>query len=310
MPRMRVAKSIEINAAAQQVFDTVADFRTWPKWSPWLCVEPDARITISTPADSVGSTYAWDGELVGAGELEHRQLDRGRMIRDVIRFRRPFRSTASVDFDLESTGSGCRLTWRMDGSLPWFLFFLCSQMETFIGMDYERGLRMLKEFIETGRVLSRTVIRGVEPVGPMRMAGIRKTCRFEEVLASMAEAMSEATEKFAQHGLPMDGRPTTVYRKVDFKKRTFDFVSGFILADPVQDVPSELASASCPAIRALVVEHHGRYDHLSNSWNAGYHFARCKDLKLSKLPAFEIYTTDPGSTPDENLQTDIYIPLR
>lgn len=310
MPRIHVARSIEINATPQQVFDTVADFRTWPKWSPWLCAEPDARITVSNPADSVGSTYAWDGELVGAGELEHRQLDPGRMIRDVIRFQRPFRSTASIGFDLESTGSGCRLTWRMDGSLPWFLFFLCSQMETFIGMDYERGLRMFKEFIETGRVLSRTVVRGIESAGPVRMAGTRKSCRFEEVSASMEEAMSEATEKFAQHGLPLNGRPASVYLNVDFKRRTFDYIGGFLLPDSVRDVPSGVASVSCPAIRALVVEHHGRYEHLANAWNAGYLVARCRKLKLSSRPAFEIYANDPGSTPEGELRTDIFIPLR
>lgn len=45
-------------------------------------------------------------------------------------------------------------------------------MKTFIGMDYERGLKMLKEWIETGTVLSKTNARGIETVRPMRMAGI------------------------------------------------------------------------------------------------------------------------------------------
>ena len=68
-------------------------------------------------------------------------------------------------------------------------------MEVFIGMDYERGLKMLKEWIETGQVLSKTTIPGVESVGPLRMAGVRKTCPISEVGPSMGAAFAEATQK-------------------------------------------------------------------------------------------------------------------
>ena len=55
-------------------------------------------------------------------------------------------------------------------------------------MDYERGLRMLKEWIETGEILSETTIRGIETVGPLRMAGVRKTCPVSEIGTSMKAA--------------------------------------------------------------------------------------------------------------------------
>ena len=35
----------------------------------------------------------------------------------------------------------------MRGALPWFLFWMRPAMETFIGMDYERGLKMLKDWL-------------------------------------------------------------------------------------------------------------------------------------------------------------------
>ena len=41
-------------------------------------------------------------------------------------------------------------------SAAFFLFWMRRQMELFIGMDYERGLKMLKEWIETGQILSTT----------------------------------------------------------------------------------------------------------------------------------------------------------
>lgn len=310
MPRFQVVRSIEISASPDQVFEIVADFRTWPKWSPWLCVEPEAGITISNPANAVGSTYAWDGELVGAGELEHLALERGRSIRDAIRFQRPFRSSSSVGFELEPVAAGTRLTWKMDGSLPWFLFFLCSQMELFIGMDYERGLRMFKEFVETGQVLSRTIIRGTERIGPLRMAGIRRSCPFDEIGASMDAAVAEAREAFSRHGFSDEGQAITFYHKVDLRKKTFDFTSGFVIPDSLGSLPGNLVMHTIPVIKSLVVEHHGRYEHLSNSWNAAYHYARFRKLKLSRRPAFEIYINSQEQTPVEHLLTEIYVPIQ
>ena len=39
MPVFPVRKSIRIAAPAQQVYDLVRDFKSWPEWSPWLIAE-------------------------------------------------------------------------------------------------------------------------------------------------------------------------------------------------------------------------------------------------------------------------------
>ena len=77
MPAFEVQRSIVINAPPEKVFDTVVDFGTWTTWSPWLCAEPEAEVTVSEDPSSVGSTYEWTGEIVGAGIIEHRQLEPG-----------------------------------------------------------------------------------------------------------------------------------------------------------------------------------------------------------------------------------------
>ena len=193
MSRYHVQRSIQINADCEKVFETVADYRTWTTWSPWLCAEPDAQVNVTQDSSSVGSVYSWKGEIVGEGEIEHHRLQPGRLIEDEIRFIKPFRSRSQVSFELESAGESTQITWHMHGSLPWFLFWMRSQMEVFIGMDYERGLRMLKEWIETGQILSKTRIRGVEPVGPLQMAGVRKTCSLSEIGPSMEAAFADVT---------------------------------------------------------------------------------------------------------------------
>jgi effector-binding domain-containing protein len=185
-----------------------------------------------------------------------------------------------------------------------------SMMELFIGMDYERGLMMLKEWIETGQILSQTKIHGVRSVGPLRMAGVRKTCPRTEVGPSMKTACAEATQKFAEHHLPTDGQAISVYHKFDMKADTFDYTSGFVLPESVDSVPAALSSWSIPQTQALSVEHIGSYKHLGNGWSAAHQFARYKKLKQSKVGTYEIYHNDPKETSPAELRTEIFLPLK
>jgi effector-binding domain-containing protein len=310
MPRLYVQRSGQIDASTDRVFEAVADFGTWTRWSPWLCVDPDAQVDITPHAASVGSVYSWKGELVGEGEIEHLRLVPGQLIEEQLRFVKPFRSQAYVTFGLEPAGEGTKITWTMEGSLPWFLFWMRGQMERFVGMDYERGLKMLKEWIETGTVLSRTTIRGVEPVGPLRMAGVRETCSIRDIGASMESSFCRATEELGRYNLPTDGQIISVYHKMDLKARTFDYTSGLIIPEAAGPLPEELASWSIPATKAVAVEHVGSYDHLGNAWNAGFQYVHAKKLKPGKGAPYEIYVNCPDETAPADLRTEVFIPLK
>lgn len=310
MPRYHVQRSIHINASTDRVFDVVADFGTWTTWSPWLCADKNAQVNVSEDASSVGAVYSWKGEIVGQGEIEHWQLQPGRLIEDEIRFVKPFRSQSQVSFEFESAGEGTKITWHMNGALPWFLFWMRSQMEVFIGMDYERGLKMLKEWIETGQILSKMEIRGVESIGPLQMAGIRKTCSIGDAGPSMEAALCEVSRKLTQHGVTDVGEVMSVYHKLDFKAKTFDFTSGLTVPASTDAAAKGLSSWSIPEMKALAVEHIGSYDNLGNPWSAAMQFARYKKLKLSKVGGFEIYRNDPQVTAPADLRTDIFLPLR
>lgn len=308
MPKYHVQRSIEIDASPEQMFDAVADFSKWTVWSPWLCAEPEAEVNVTGEPSSVGAVYSWKGEVVGQGEIEHLNLERGILIEDEIRFLKPFRSRSSVSFDLDEAGSGTRLTWHMRGSLPWFLFWMTPMMEVYIGMDYERGLRMLKEWIETGEILSRTVNQGVVSVGPIRMAGIRKKCQLKDVGSQMQNVLCEVKEKFDQHGVEPTG-VITVYHTANLKTQMFDLTVGLMIAESASP-PPELSTWSIPEVKALCVQHHGRYEHLGNPWSSAHQIVRYRKLKQSKVGAFEIYRNDPDETDPADLHTDIYLPLR
>jgi len=310
MPKFHVHRSTVINDTPENVFAKVADFGTWPIWSPWLCAEPSAQMTIPEDASSVGAVYSWKGEIVGEGEMEHIQLQSPRLVENEIRFTKPWKSRSDVSLELEPSGDGTKITWHMNGAMPWFMFWMIPQMEVFIGMDYERGLKMLKELIETGTILSKTNVRGVESVGPLRMAGIRKTTSIQQIGESMKEAFCQAEEAFKKHGLPIEEAGISVYHKFDMKAGTFDYTAGWLLPESAGDAPAEMASWSIPTLQALRVDHVGSYDNVGNAWSTAHQVSRYKKLKQSKVGTFEIYRNDPGETAPADLQSEIYLPLK
>lgn len=310
MPKFSVAEHTHIQAPPERVFEVVADFRTWTTWSPWLCSEPNAKVTIGDDPNSVGSIYEWNGDVVGAGEIEHKKLQPGSRIVEELRITRPWSSKSDVTFDFEPKDGGTNITWTMHGSLPWFMFWMKKMMISMIGMDYERGLKMLKEYIETDKVTSKTTVHGVKPVGPIRMVGVRKKAKLQDIGSSMDEAIAETERKLGTTSIPHEGQTIAVYHCMDMATRTLDYTAGIMVHDPDAKVDG-LASWSLPESNALSVEHVGCYAHLGNAWSAAHSHLRHRKLKQkARAGTFEIYRNTPEDTAPADLITDIFLPVK
>jgi len=310
MPVYHVARTIEIKAPPDQVFEVLADYGSWTSWSPWLLADPDAKISVSTPANQTGSTYAWEGLVTGQGELRHRKLIPGQLVDDELHFIKPFKTTCATSFELQPTAAGTRLTWNMQGSMPWFLFWMIPAVKTFVGMDYQRGLNMLKDWIETGSIPSRVEVRGNQPIGPLRVAGIADSTPVHTVGNKMEQTFAEARAEFAKAGL-QPGTPVSVYTRFRVKQGMFDYLSGFELTSG-QQLPAgtRLRLWELPSGQAFQVRHIGSYSHLGNAWSAANQIVRHKKLKQKSCGTLEIYRNGPGEVPEPELVTDIYLPLK
>jgi effector-binding domain-containing protein len=309
MPVVQVSRGIEIDRPPEEVFDAVVDYSTWTSWSPWLQIERGADVSIYGEPSSVGAVYRWEGELVGSGEMEHRVLNRPGEIEDELRIRKPFKTRSTVRFVVDPLPHGSRLTWVMDGRLPWFLFPMRSSMETFIGMDYERGLQMLKDHIETGHVLSQTDVVGVESVPHRVVMGLRDSCPRDQVGPVMERVFGEVKSQFAKVAPQADREMISVYHPCDMKQGCFDFTCGLnVTEEEIEGLP-DFTKCDLPAGRALHVRHTGSYKHLGNAWSGAYQYARYSKLKPLNRDAYEVYANDPSVTPESEWLTELYVPV-
>lgn len=311
MPKYQVEKSISIQSTPEQVYALVADFNTWTSWSPWLLVEPNATVTVSPNANSVGSLYKWDGDITGSGEVEHKRLEASRTIEEELRFLKPFKSTCQVIFAIAPDRGMTKLTWTMNGKMPWFLFFLLPMMKTFLGMDFQRGLNMIRDIIENGKVRARSESMGVQSTPAIRMAGIVGSCAVDSVGPALDAAMGEAEKEFRLAGVQSNQPMVCVYTHFHIKKGRFEYICGYMLPEGVTLKPgTKLKEWSQPAGRAMQVKHTGSYLHLGNAWYVATQLARKEKLKQCKSGTYEIYRNSPEQTAEEALVTEIYLPLK
>ena len=115
MPAFHVTASIRINRPLDEVRGVIADFNSWPTWSPWLRMEPKATVEYHGEVGEVGHGYRWAGMKVGSGEMAWRELSDKQLLADLT-FIKPFTSKADVGFTLTDHGDSTEVEWSMDSS--------------------------------------------------------------------------------------------------------------------------------------------------------------------------------------------------
>lgn len=311
MPAFAVSESIDISASVEQTRAALIDYQEWPKWSPWLCAEPDAALEFRGSAGEIGHGYNWDGKVVGAGGMDLTGVKPDSLIMD-LNFLRPFKSSAKVDFSLQAVSdSSTRVTWAMDSKLPFFMFFWVDMFKKMIGNDYQRGLKLLKQYIETGDTQCKIEVVGVEEVTSIRYAGLNSDSTLEK-LGEVTESMLPAIhQKVQAGGIPIEGPPLNIYHKFNMKTHACNLSVAVPIAEGAQIDTVECQAGETGTGKALKVKFFGDYQHLGNAWSAGMMHQKALKLKTDKNRApYEVYVGDPAKESGKDCLTEIYLPVR
>jgi len=313
MPALATEASLRIDAPMMRVSEAITDFHGWPSWSPWLYIEPGAKVDYRGEPGTTGHGYSWTGERVGAGSMSLASVTPDRIEMDLT-FLKPFKSTAAVAFDLKKSGSSTDVTWQMNSSLPFFLFFMRDSMVAMIRADYDRGLLMLKDILEQGSLPSSTVSMGIVDMPEVAFVGHGGTTSMKQLGDAIAKSYGIAASAIHEAGNAIGGQPFTQYHKLNKKASTCLYTAPLPLSKPLAsgvtiDLPAVAGHRA--ACRALKVVHTGAYRHIGNAWSTLQAELKASKLKPGKSPPpFEIYRNDPDTTPEGELITEIFMPLR
>lgn len=212
---------------------------------------------------------------------------------------------------METKGNQTEATWVMDSSLPFFMFWMKKMMQTYIGMDYERGLRLLKDYVEDGKVHSKLNFTGKETLSEQEYIGIYTSCTMETMGKKMAEDMPRIMEFMNKNGIEVSGAAFTQYSKWDLMKNKMEYTSGVPVKSIPENLPEGFTSGKLPSTPVYTLEHVGPYQHLGNAWSTLYNMQRSKEIPVNKkINPFETYHNNPNEVSDQELITRIHFPLK
>ena len=228
-----------------------------------------------------------------------------------IRFIKPFKSKSDVFWFIEDKEDASTITWGMKGKMPFFFKFMAKNMEPWIGMDYERGLKMIKDLLEKGSIASQINIHGVDQIPEAKYLGLKASCKMQDVGSSMQKTFGQLHEYTDSNAIETN-KALAVYHNFDFKNPNCEYTAGVVTDADIKNTGSELFISKTNSQKAVKVIFTGDYNHLGNAWSAAYAYARNKRLKVKKgADPIEFYLTDPQKEPDHSKWiTEVYLPIK
>jgi effector-binding domain-containing protein/carbon monoxide dehydrogenase subunit G len=318
---VHVQRSIAIAAPPETVFDLLNSFKRYNEWSPWYDYDPAARYTYSGPSAGVGARMEWVSQKqeVGSGSQEITASEPPRRVAVHLEF--TGQSPADAHYDIAPDGAGTRLTWGFDAdfgrNIPYRYFGLF--LDSLVGEDFEKGLARIKSLAESDAQQSRPaapVEPTVEQVSARELVSVEGTTSLDP--AAVAQALEQAFATInaflAANGLQQNGAALAITRFYD------ESGWGFEAAVPVAGTPEAKARAARAAAkgirigpgyagRALKSVHVGPHSTLPETYQRLEDYAAEKGLDSNGRP-WEQYVTDPRKTPEEQLRTEVYMPVK
>jgi len=308
MPVFRVSRSITIGRPAHEVFRSLMDFRRWKEWSPWFLSDPKCTIHYFSDSDGMG----WEGSVSGKGEIRLGLSEEDQKLRFLLVLYRPHRSRSEVTFEIEKLGTDqCELRWSSDGALPFFVFWLKSMMEALVGDDVERGLVMLKDYLEKGSRQFELEFEGKTQVEQIKWIGIRRKCNKPDMGFRISQDHQTLQIWTDHNSTRRVGAPLAIYHKWNIQQQWFIYTAAVPVEELTGSIPSGFVTGQIPAMNVYSIHLNGSYKYLPNAWATGVMHGRAGIYKPNRQhPPFEQFENRPDIVDDSILDTRLFFPCK
>ena len=149
--QVEIKRDIEINASTAVIHKYVNNLDNWPKWSPWLELDPSIQTTIGEINAGVGASQSWSGSS-GGGQLTFTEssIDKG-VLYDMSFEGDPILYQAGLSY--QSKGTKTLVTWTMRGEMEPIIIgnYFALLMDFLVGDSFVTGLEKLKNISETNQ---------------------------------------------------------------------------------------------------------------------------------------------------------------
>ena len=148
------------NSNIETIRRSLTEYKSWVHWSSWLQMEEDVTLIYRGKVSEVGSSYAWAGNVIGAGSMEVLDTSSHTMLMKLVSVK-PYLFEALLRFSFEKYSNDIHLTCAIEiTTQPW----TNRHIQSLLTRECQQGLLLLKGYIEEGSVASLSEIEGVCPL--------------------------------------------------------------------------------------------------------------------------------------------------
>ncbi len=309
LPRkIRVERSLVIDASAKSVFDKLNTLKSWDKWSPWLTLDKNAQIGFSGPESGIGAKIEWisKNKNIGNGTAFIIGCLPNDSISFILDFGKKGKSTGCFRFVKENQGTKVLWSIETDLGLNPISRWVGLLSDRLVGPDLEKGLLNIDTLMHSIQSLNKYEVLEIE-VATHVLLSMRDTAS----PATMNQKMTMMFEKISKflklHHLSPTAAPTTIFHT--FAATKFD-IETCIPISSVVSAPHWLNCYEVAAQKAIMVKHFGSYKRITEAYDAIQTYLKDENMEVNGS-GWEEYITNPYLEADSSKwQTNIYFPVK
>lgn len=316
-----VNRTRTLKAPVDVVYSNVSDYKNWEEWGPWKEEDPSMTFTYDEKTKGVGASYSWSGAQ-GNGTMKMAEVVQNQSIVNDMTFEGMGSSQGLWEF--KEVEGGTEVTWGMKTDESPFMMKVFSAMsggwDNMMGPMFDRGLEKLDSITqiqaeEYQNAMSAWSLGEIikKPMKAQKFIGYHHTGNINDhegmqaiYMESRPKAGTYAAEKGLQDG---DYVPSTIINKTDMQSGEVDFLVGLFLEKDLAPADG-MQAVNFPAGEVVMVPKFGNY----GTGEMEAHEAIEKFMTENKLTLngriYEMYVNDPTTVKPNEIQTDIYYPVK
>ncbi|MEI7898405.1 MAG: SRPBCC family protein [bacterium] len=304
----KVERNIFIKSSPEVIFSLTGNFAQWHLWVPWTKeVDSTAVFEMTGEAGRIGTSWKWEGKILGNGEMISTELIPGQLVGYDLAFNKgQYRSKGKVTIELQ--GDSCKVAWIDEGDLGYnpVSRYMGLFMGKMMGPDFEKGLAKLKTVAETRNswpkieevvIPAQTVIMVLDSAGPAQYGSV------------MGKAYGELYGFLQANKLVQKGNPYATYLRWD-SVTLFSVMQICIPVEKAEKGRGRIQVAQMPEQKAVQAIYFGSYSKTEPAYRALAQYIK-ESGKVEVGGPSEIYITSPMIEKDTaKWETHIAFPVK
>lgn len=146
-----IAREVAMNASPEVIFPYINDAKKMESWSPWMDMDPEAKMHFSGPTEGVGACTSWEGgKKLGTGKATVTESVINTSVTTKLEYTKPSHMTQEAEIRLIPSGPQTIVRWSVKGSNKFTCRVFCTfmNMDKMVGGTFEQGLNKLKGIVE------------------------------------------------------------------------------------------------------------------------------------------------------------------